>query len=393
MAAVLGAALRPALDELRRRAARAWHGDELTRPDGDCRQAPEWLVLVVNNACNLHCRMCDVGLGASESVFYRHLIGQKRRNLPLELMERILAQAARFAPRPRVGLAYTEPLLHPQILELCAATSRRGFFCALTTNGYRLPELADGLVEAGLGQLTVSVDGPAEVHDRVRGKPGSFERIRIGLERLRRQRRALGRRRPRVFLSFTLTDLSSGHLGEFARQVEELEPDAVNVSHPNFISAGMAAAHNAAHPDLAVAVSNLGTMDLAGQDFEALAAELALLKRWAARPGRPPLTIVPDLAGPEALAAYYREPLAFVGARRCSDPWRMLMIKTDGTVIPAHGRCYDVPVGNVLERPLLELWNEAPLRDFRRRLRAAGGTLPACARCCGVIGKSVEPGS
>lgn len=29
--------------------------------------APEWLVLGVNNACNLHCRMCDVGTANHET--------------------------------------------------------------------------------------------------------------------------------------------------------------------------------------------------------------------------------------------------------------------------------------------------------------------------------------
>ena len=65
----------------------------------------------------------------------------------------------------------------------------------------------------------------------------------------------------------------------------------------------------------------------------------------------------------------------------------MMMIRTDGTVIPAHGRCYNFPVGNVTERPLPELWNNTRFRTFRQTLREAGGTLPACARCCGVIGK------
>jgi hypothetical protein len=66
------------------------------------------------------------------------------------------------------------------------------------------------------------------------------------------------------------------------------------------------------------------------------------------------------------------------------------MVKTDGTVIPAHGRCYNVPVGNLTERPLADVWNGARFQAFRKTLRDAGGTLPACARCCGVIGKPRE---
>ena len=46
-----------------------------------------------------------------------------------------------------------------------------------------------------------------------------------------------------------------------------------------------------------------------------------------------------------------------------------------------------VPVGNVNDQPLDVLWNGPLLRRFRRTLLDAGGSLPACARCCGVIGK------
>ena len=35
---------------------------------------PEWLVLGVNNICNLHCKMCDVGTAFTNSNFYYHLM-------------------------------------------------------------------------------------------------------------------------------------------------------------------------------------------------------------------------------------------------------------------------------------------------------------------------------
>mgnify|MGYP001301817469 CR=1 FL=1 len=54
-----------------------------------------------------------------------------------------------------------------------------------------------------------------------------------------------------------------------------------------------------------------------------------------------------------------------------------MMVKTDGIVIPAHGRCYDFPVGNLTDTPLEELWNNARFLEFRKLLKHAGGTLPA----------------
>ncbi len=366
-------------------------GADYDRADGRCRLGPEWLVLVVNNSCNLRCRMCDVGLGESGSVFWAHMIGEDRRNMPLALLERVLDQAEAFAPRPKIGLAFTEPLIHPRIVEFARLAVARGFFCSITTNGSMLPRLAAPLVDAGLDEITVSIDGPEEVHDRIRGRRGSFRALYEGVEALNRAR---GRRRaPRVRFSYTITDANATAMLAFVRAVEGLRPAAFCFSHLNFITDAMAAAHNAVSgAAYAVARSNLGTIDPASIDLDAMWGALGALKAYArSRPDFPNLTLVPDLASPRDLEVYYREHARFVGGRACTDPWRMMMVRTDGTVIPAHSRCYNVPLGDVGTATLAELWNGARAAAFRRHLKAAGGTLPACARCCGVIGKPARP--
>jgi len=215
-----------------------------------------------------------------------------------------------------------------------------------------------------------------------------------GIEMLNAAKRRRNTLYPTLNLSFTITDENYGHILEFLRQVEPLRPDHINISQMNFITEAMAAAHNARYGgELAVVRSNLGAMEPADFDTAAIAAELARVRAYAAArgPDFPALSIVPDSADPIRLETYYREPNVFVGGRQCTDPWKMLMVKTDGTVIPSHGRCYNVPVGNVRETPLVELWNSPRFVAFRKTLQAAGGTLPACARCCGIIGKKAPP--
>src|SRR5688572_23928743 len=116
-------------------------------PSGKNWLGPRWIVLVVNNTCNLHCKMCDVGTGASDTIFYRNLIGQGHGNMTLDLFDRILADAEEFPLRPRLSLSYTEPGIHPQVLDMIERAKRAGFYCSLTTNGFTLPRLAEPLVE------------------------------------------------------------------------------------------------------------------------------------------------------------------------------------------------------------------------------------------------------
>jgi MoaA/NifB/PqqE/SkfB family radical SAM enzyme len=369
-----------------RRVAPRLLGDDLARADGACRMAPEWLVLDVNNVCNLHCAMCDVGLGDRTTPFWSNLIGSDPRDMTLEMLERVLDQAADFFPRPRIALALTEPLIHPRIVEMVRVVSGRGFYCAITSNGTRLPRLAQLLVDAGLGEITLSVDGPPGVHDRIRGRRGSFAELFAGAKTLVAARR--GARRPRLQISITVSEANQGELAEAVRAVLPLRPERVMVSQLNFVSEGMAHTHNLAHGGtLAVRRSSLGAMDPDRFDPDLVWSELEAIRGEAASWPATRITLTPDFEDAAEVVRYYREPETFVGTRRCRDPWRMAMVRSDGTLLPAHGRCYHVPLGNVTQASLADLWNGPALRGFRRTLQAGGGSLPACARCCGVIGR------
>ena len=355
-------------------------------------RAPEWLILCVNNVCNLHCRMCDVGLGESGSMFWANLIGDNPHDMTEDLFECILDQADAFFPRPRISLTYTEPLIHPKVLSFVDEIVDRGLYSAITTNGLFLPRLADELVKRGVQEVTVSVDGPSAVHDRIRGRRHSFARLYEGIERLSAARSRRRRRTPKIQLSFTISDLNANHIVDFLDAVKTLDVDAIYISHLNFISDRMARVHNRFHHgDLRVSPSNVHKIDPGSFHPERLYEELRRVDAWIARK-KPSfeVRITPRLTSPTEITRYYQEPLSFIGGRRCTSPWEMMMIRTDGSVIPAQGRCFDYALGTVTETPLREIWHGPVFNHFRRILREGGGTLPACSRCCGIVGKPSE---
>ena len=101
-------------------------------------------------ACNLNCRTCvrnawDEPIGVMEWATYEALMGG--------LADFPEVQTVAFA-----GLG--EPLLHPRFVDMVRLAHRRGLRTEMTTNALLLtPELARGLLEAGLDQLVVSIDG------------------------------------------------------------------------------------------------------------------------------------------------------------------------------------------------------------------------------------------
>ncbi len=119
--------------------------------------------------CHFHCRHC----GSDCSVQSRE------KDMPLEDFLGVLDTI----PKPRqprdfsIVLTGGEPLLRPDIETVGREISRRGFGWGMVSNGWFYDEAMHGrLMSAGMGALTVSLDGMEESHDWMRGRPGSFQR-------------------------------------------------------------------------------------------------------------------------------------------------------------------------------------------------------------------------
>jgi MoaA/NifB/PqqE/SkfB family radical SAM enzyme len=117
-----------------------------------------------------------------------------------------------------------EPLLHPQIIAMVAATRDAGLKPSLITNGWKLPERAEALAAAGLQNLLVSIDSAdMAVHDRNRGLRGGAQRIERGIARIK----ALG---VPVMASVTVSKLVD--FEALPATLRRLGFDAVTFSYP-----------------------------------------------------------------------------------------------------------------------------------------------------------------
>lgn len=339
--------------------------------------APEWLVLGVNNICNLHCKMCDVGTGYTQSNFFANLMGSQPLNMPLELIRRIIEQASRYFPRVKLGYAFTEPLIYPHLEESIAYATHKGLYTSVTTNALNLKQKARPLAEAGLKDLFISLDGPPAIHNAIRGHPHSFERALAGIEVLLNLPD-----RPAISVFCCITEWNSGHLVDFVDSFKHLPLKQLGLMHTNFTPPSLAEAHNALYGALYPATdSNVMGMEVNRIDLEQLWQQTAIL-RQKSYPF--PLKFSPEISNREALEVFYRKPEQKIG-NICNDAFRNIMIKSDGSVIPAHGRCYQVDVGNLYEKTLKEIWNSEAMGKFRKDLINAGGLFPACARCCSAF--------
>jgi MoaA/NifB/PqqE/SkfB family radical SAM enzyme len=144
-----------------------------------------------------------------------------------------LAEIGRIAPTvgPLLWLAFSggEPTLREDLQEIAAIFARhcRPVFVLLSTNGLdpaRTAAAARGLLAAAPRStvaVKLSLDGPAEVHDRLRGVPGAHARVLESLALLRE----IAAREPRleVGVNTVLCAASEGTVGEVFAEVARLD--------------------------------------------------------------------------------------------------------------------------------------------------------------------------
>jgi MoaA/NifB/PqqE/SkfB family radical SAM enzyme len=125
-----------------------------------------------------------------------------------------------------------EPLLHPRFLDMVRLAKGRGLRAEVTTNALLLtPDLARGLLEAGLDQLVVSIDGAsAEAFGRVRSG-ASLETVIGNVRNLHDQRGPNYGSSVRIGIEFVAMRSNIGELASLNRVAAQVGASFVIVSN------------------------------------------------------------------------------------------------------------------------------------------------------------------
>jgi MoaA/NifB/PqqE/SkfB family radical SAM enzyme len=339
--------------------------------------APEWIILGINNVCNLHCKMCDVGTQNLETNFAQNLLGSHPLNMPLELFKKIVDQTAKFFPKSKIGYAFTEPLVYPDLKESLIYANSKGLKTTVTTNALNLKRKAEDLVSGKVSELFISLDGLEETHNYIRGNKKSFQKAIEGIEYITSLENS-----PDISIYCVITEWNYTELEKFAAYFSKLPIKHLGFMHQNFITKKMANNHNAIYGDIYRAThSNIEMTDFSKIDISLLQEEIQKIKgsTYSFEP-----SFSPEINDIETLNTFYNKPEQKLG-KTCNDVFTNMMVKTDGSVIPSHGRCYNVPMGNLNDNTIEEIWNGDVYGKFRSDLVKAKGMFPACNRCCSAF--------
>jgi radical SAM protein with 4Fe4S-binding SPASM domain len=279
--------------------------------------------------------------------------------------------------KPNMTLFGGEPLLHPACVALIRHIRSKGMHCLVITNAFLLEELAEQLVDSGLDELNVSLDGNRALHDEIRGMPGLFDKIMAGLKKLHDLKTRKGTVKPLVNLQCTITQYNYRHLEQMLDVAKEASADSLTFHNLIFINRQVLEKQKEADSLLS---SSSG--DWEGFAFEPrIDADLLhdKIREILSKKGSLKVDLYPNLSR-EELKIYYGHPETVPPGYgpRCLSPWIAAYVFPDGEVRPCLNSTYSF--GSVKDGHFKHIWNSAAAVKFRQTLKA-NNMFPACARC------------
>ena len=353
---------------------------------------PQSVCLILSEKCNLRCRMCDIGYKNAHSGEAGSQLVQSITSGPdkmnLQDWFRLIDDLARFTPKPLVLLTGTEPFLYLHIREVIEHIAAAGLRLHITTNGTLLeahaPWLASAFQTSSALDITVSLDGLEDVHDAIRGVPGTFVHAIRGIEAFAKFSKELCGQPAPVNITCTVSDCNCRGLEVFVDWIveQELPVASITFNHLWFKDAGIVRRHNEQCGKMfPVAEENIRGFDI--RDIDMLAAFEQIQSVRRRHRGKLRIHQMPELSRKEA-SAYYSDPCRFVFYDRCTALWRNVAVTPKGKVIVSP-LCFLPPLGNAKDEPFSKLWNGSHARSLRHKLKQTKA-FPACARCCMLFG-------
>lgn len=181
---------------------------------------PTTLSIEPTTSCNLRCPECPSGLRA---------FSRPTGMLQEKLFEKVILQAKSHLTWLHLYFQ-GEPFLNPRFLEMVKFADQHKIFTSTSTNAHYLDEKnVEAVLNSGLKQLIISMDGiTQEVYQQYR-IGGKLEKVQQGLSLLLAEREKLGQKFPRVVLQFLVTGQNEQQLPELKEWAKRMKVDELQL--------------------------------------------------------------------------------------------------------------------------------------------------------------------
>ncbi|OGL47694.1 MAG: hypothetical protein A2161_04390, partial [Candidatus Schekmanbacteria bacterium RBG_13_48_7] len=330
------------------------------------RAGPTHFFIEVSSHCNLKCIICERGLASD--------INNRGRNMPSELFNTVLPDL-RFAHRINF-FASGEPFLNPNLTEFISRIPDHRIFKSIFTNGVS-PNIRDCVSEifkAGIREIAFSIDAATpETYRKIR-VGGEFSKVWETLQTVVVKRENFrspeGVHYPQININFVLMKSNLHELPQLISKLAKFNIDYFRVMHLDIINESLESESVGSYESEVKKI-----LEQCIELCDESGIKLCL-------PLNNPLLI------DESLHAMEYSELARIPYKGfCFEPWRSLIIKSDGSVPIC---CYnDEPIGNVNNSSIKQIWNTEKMQRLRTLLKS--GNQPVRCKHCPRFAESSVP--
>jgi len=309
------------------------------------------LVIFPHSRCNCRCVMCDIWrIRQTREITERDLEPHLDSFLKLKVKWIVFSGG--------------EPLMHSDLASLCRMCRTEGIRLTLLTAGLLLEKHAEMIVES-MDDVIVSIDGPPDIHDRIRAVPGAYRRLHQGIQSLRKHR-------PQIPISgrCTIQKLNQCELRNTVWTAHELNLNSVSFLAADTTSEAFNRPNGWTRERQTTVALDEGEADQLDVEIEALIRDC----RKEIESG----FVVESSSKLRRIALHFHMQLGQVqaSAPRCNAPWVSAVVESDGAVRPCF---FHRPIGNIHERPFADILNGLEALEFRQHLDIS--TNPICRNC------------
>lgn len=321
---------------------------------------PISISLLLTQKCNYSCRMCVSGK-------LKPAHGEGKGDVDLPAIKKFIHAVRRHQPIFHFGGG--EPFMHKDLLEIVSCIKQNGLKCLMTTNGFLMDEQALKSLKDLVDVWIISLYGPREVHDKIVGVEGAFDKTVDHLKFLVQNKH----KNMRVMVSCIAMPESLDSFRTFLAYLQSLNVDAVKIEHLNFLTSKEQAAETTPEGSDFDLTPTIFVEDRSFQ--ERFVQELVRLGKEIFK-FTVPVRMKPYLTDQQIkdwyLSLPQRDP-------ECRFITHSAFVNYNGDIIPCQFLTHCV-MGNIKKDSLEDVWHSELYQKLRRTIKK---TRPkVCMRCC-----------
>jgi MoaA/NifB/PqqE/SkfB family radical SAM enzyme len=299
------------------------------------------------------------------------------KELSFSEIKNIITEISKF--KPNVVITGGEPILRKDIIRILKYIEYKNLQYHLITNGSLInEEIANEIVKLNPSGIIFSLDGPEQIHDRIRGVKGTFKKVVKAINMIK-----VGSNIP-ITINCVISSINLPHIEKMIDLAENLNVD-LRYEHLMFTNDKiigmqkklMKRYFNVDYTDTLFGLNN----SLGNVDTDTLIKKIRYIKN---KETDVKISFLPEISINE-VQKYYTDIENYTYSDRCLFPWIGAMINPYGDVYP----CIEFYAGNLKTHSFKHLYNNQKMKDFRRILKKEK-LFPICARCCFMVHKFQE---